>query len=575
MDYDICEKILPSEEKKHDSNSFSPCCSFLITFIFGLVLSILAVVFLIIKKFYLESGYRLSADILLIVLYVLGIIFICVLFNQLKKANPFNKKKNAKKKFSELAEVIVICFVIAILGFGDSLLNLTRMSNQIMDLSFHYKSFSGFCRGVYELSVIENFIKAIYHFLLLFFIIYIKYNHISLDHKDKITTGIIGYLCAVSLGQWVLSVTQEYIENKRNKGESMQCNVTEKMTDYKDFAADRPYLYPLAIEFRMCCLVELLSFITHSWDKHKANNQNNDKDVPFSKSRPKQHDTINRRCFPCFTFLIALFAFLIIVISIGFIMFQNNNISNHDVEILYENRSLSVLNKPQKYIIMWSAIIDIVLQILELFISFILFISTLKFALYSSKKENIETSEGSSSICSRVCIKLSWENKLDLSFLIFSYVFVFIFCSVEFHGLNKTLHEIIVKSILLDKHIWRTTLCLSIIPILADLLQILFIFSCLLFQSKKKEFEKLILFMMMLNIVVWSFDTFSSKEFVRNPLMIISFQYKWETIDAILSPPAIFFHFHLFVMLVKLYFAEAKEEKKKRNIKIKKAYVVQ
>ena len=71
-------------------------------------------------------------------------------------------------------------------------------------------------------------------------------------------------------------------------------------------------------------------------------------------------------------------------------------------------------------------------------------------------------------------------------------------------------------------------------------------------QDRVKNSQKFIQFLILINLSIWLFETFSAKDSRTNPFMIRAWGEGWHKIDPVLIPPTIFFYFHSAIILIKL-----------------------
>lgn len=203
----------------------------------GLIISIL------IKKD--ETTYDTEgfiADIMMIITHFFTFIVInIIVFSD--NGDPSNREEHHS--------VISLTFLL-ILGYGDSLFNLTRFGDQLFVIFNRNYPSGNTCERNIGTSVAENACKFISQLCILTFIINKdKYEETLKTMRCRIIIGCLSFSCFI---QWFLLLFQE-IDQENRKHDSCILNSSHIINSFEKI---EPYLYPLGLEFRIACFIELL-----------------------------------------------------------------------------------------------------------------------------------------------------------------------------------------------------------------------------------------------------------------------------------------------------------------------------
>jgi hypothetical protein len=133
-------------------------------------------------------------------------------------------------------------------------------------------------------------------------------------------------------------------------------------------------------------------------------------------------------------------------------------------------------------------------------------------------------------------------------------------------GFNETLNSHTIKSIKSEDNILNeinkiTEAIARILSLIQSSIQTFFILECLRrYAEKNKSFmrkpaRELITSLLIVNVSLWFFDTFSAKRFDTKEFLIEHFGIiKWSIINAFSSPLAIFYRFHSSVCLSDIWY---------------------
>ena len=440
-------------------------------------------------------------DILLAILYFITFIFICIIWRKVRRSE------------SNLTKVH---FVIALLAIGDGVFNLARSFNQIKEIASSKSEFQqNGCFKDAVASIFENISKLFFNFSIFGFIcLHHSLNHVRGGFRNLIKI-IILVLISSSLVQFVLAIAQEN-NYEASQSQNPECfnastNQTDIFTNFDNFSL---ILFPFAIEFRVCCCIELvIIFLTF------------ENDHVVDEIGGLRNFTINRKLF----FPLTLF----LIIIVGYILFEFNNLKLNNFEQLAHS-SIPITNITttlEQGVILTSEIIQF---LLTLILGIITVISLFRIGLpFFSIRNDINLFK-----------EKSLEDKIDFGSLCVAWLIgICGYFIIQMIGLlGHSAHELNKEGELI-KWTWGITLAVELITPLVTLFQ-------LLQELRNNVCDTSLL---MLNFSLWLFHTFSAKESRTNPFMIRAFGEKWHLLDPIFIPLAIFFHFHLFVIMVKKF----------------------
>ncbi|CAF1522953.1 unnamed protein product [Adineta ricciae] len=194
------------------------------------------------------NGKGRVADILMMVSYIVSIYGIVRII--LSTANSISVHQITSAHTKNHSN-IVLAFIF-ILGVGDTLFIMTRFGDQlIMILNHNY--FPGLeCSPNLALSMIANFLKSLCQLCILMFILHQLNHSIKFKkHESKIFLTCLSTFCLI---QWAQILLQE-VHYHKNIPDSCDLSTTQSLQRFDQIT---PYLYPLGLEYRFACFIELL-----------------------------------------------------------------------------------------------------------------------------------------------------------------------------------------------------------------------------------------------------------------------------------------------------------------------------
>lgn len=457
-----------------------------------------------------------NADILLITTYIVSFIGIIMYYDGGKGQQP-NIQQN-QEKYSPISIVFIF-----ILGFGDSLCNLTRTIDQIL-LALNANSD---CSHYVWTSVAENLLKSVYQLCLLMFIIdrIIKKAKPSSQLHKIFILGLSGS----SVCQWLLLLFQE-IDHDHRDNDVCISNTSGSETLFK---AIEPFIYPLGLEFRASIVIELL-ILSHFGCKEikelfccccKEQCGCPKISCPTMTYRKIFCHTM-KQCGKSFLFIaVPALGILVVSAALVFVFFQESNISNN------AHGFTLMRNITNEQITFGSEVCE---GILALIISILTAWSMLELWCCQNSPNRK---------------KIHKEFWIDFVVLCLVWIWLLAYCCYTWHG---AAHYKNTDG--LQKHIKGLTIAASAIPIFQTLSQAIVII--LVAKTSKCLSNVTIYLWIIFSFAIWLFDTFSAKEFATNNIQTVCYGHeKWEEINAILVPMAIFFRFHTCII-----FANIKDE---------------
>jgi hypothetical protein len=488
--------------------------------------------------------YALIADWLLMITYISLLVGICIIGCR----SDENDSDNHNKSHS------TICItIIWILGLGDSLFNLTRFGDQfILILTKNYYPHSS-CQYYIIISMIENGLKCFSQLCILMFIMYqFRYPAKSKSGWSKFFTVCLSITCLL---QWLLLLFQEIDQDERKYD---SCIVNNSQGDRDSFKKVEPFLYPLGVEFRFACFIELLIISEcHLTDIEEL--------LPKCCGRLVKALSFFVWIIPIivlvivwivmrivlaivwiFTYIVLPVIFCIKLIFSEFPCCQKTdgctgNKCRNLLFILVPACGFSLVSCSM-VIIFFQEINEsydnnvrtLISESCEIILAVIILIHTiLSFGDVREQKMGIKDILNIKS--------LQHEFKIDFFFLLLANVFLWVYSILTLHGsvcyspTNGLLSAIKV-----------TTMIASVIPIIQSTLQLAVILNLSKKQAEVlKTIEVTINMWIILSFSIWLFDTFSAKEYHTNRIQEHAYGEKgWEKLRVIFIPMAIFYRFH-------------------------------
>lgn len=495
--------------------------------IFLVVMPIVSVVFIGLALFYqpqtIFNEYGLPADCLLIFTYI-GTVF--GIISVVCSDNDHHSDSAPHKKHSYIA----ITFLF-ILGVGDALFTLTRSGDQLILIINQNFTLSSHCYRNIAVSTTENFLKTFCQLIILMFILY-QLHKDSKEQKSPVSKFFHTCLAMYCLIQWLQILLQEVYEDEKKQD---SCISTEDQ-DFKSFNEITPYLYPLGLEFRLACFIELLIISERFLDEEKNLNHNLVDRLETARNPIWQKVSNCWKCVPSFPIcctktqvrlkkinkvlaktLVPASGILLVTFSIAIVMFEefNNNSTSHlTASISYNKADLTTL----------------ISKICEVILAGLISIHS----IYSlGKLCKAENNQASASTDKGVNIKF----KIDFVCLLIASVFLWAYCAITFVGSVSS-----YPKDNLTKHIKGLAVAASIIPIIQSIIQLISIWKVR--QCRKILTEGINDMWIILSFAIWILDTFSAKEYNRNQIQSDFYGNSWDVLAPIFIPIAIFFRFH-------------------------------
>jgi hypothetical protein len=538
-----------------------------ILFIFVIIASAIAVLIIAVCKFQ-YNNVTFICNLILIKSYLISLYFLFYLiFDQKSYTSNQQRIENEQdyhirsyniQLFPKLITRLVnatlvresnlaIYAFITILGIGDAIFNLTRSIDQFFAiLSIDYEN----KRLYLILSFIENFLKLLYQLFLLFFIIYHK-DFINMLHSRSWLKWFVGYLSTLCLIQWIFIILQE-IFNERDLDDSKTTSyrlISINLTSFKNYES---FLYPLGIEFRICCFIELLFLFLSSFvwvcgryciSNTPRNSHEDSQIVSLCESKilntmlrqSNRHNNKHSEIFLLLALSIFLFSFSIIVV-----LFQyNNKVTNN--EIVTVSHAICLLTVMLFMLIVFMFPISCVKN--ESDESDETIIKKFQFIMQSNASKSMKRQM----MCFNKCEIMK---KIDFIFLYISFLFLIVHCSFTICG------DIIVISEKNENYRERQ-IDLNVFTIVTSLLTsfqaIMQVKKMSSFKNKGNLNKKLMNIAILMNLTVWMLETFSDKDFNKRHIKIKSFGVDaFENFSPIFLPLAKFFRFHSCIILIKI-----------------------
>jgi hypothetical protein len=497
---------------------------FFIFFTFADAISVV----IIAKSQFQHTNLTFICDLILITSYTISLYFLLYLiFNRKQQQKQQQQQSTIKQQLTALLTStslresnLAIYTFMTILGVGDAIFNLTRSIDQFFAiLSVDYKGEKLFLWS----SFIENFLKLFYQLFLLLFIIYHK-DYENLFRSRSWLKWFIGYLSVLCLIQWILIILQEIFQ-ERGFYHLQVTTYHLANTNLTSFHNYEPFLYPLGIEFRICCFIELLYLFLSSfcwvYNKYYLTNFS-----PNPQILPKvQHEGKNHRAKNSIFFILMVLSILLFSMSILIMLFQYNNLETNS-----------------EFVILLHEIVELTVVVFMLVIFFVPRPSGREFMRFTQRLGNVGTQMEHYNKCEIM-------RKIDFLFLYISFVFLMIYYLLTIVG-DVILFLRESKNVSADVNI--LTFFTSVLTILQAGIQLK---QMCKFGTKYNMNKKFMNIAILMNLTVWLLDTFSDKKLAKSLVQINSYGLKtFDQFSPVLMPLAIFFRFHSCIVLVKIKF---------------------
>ena len=339
------------------------------------------------------------------------------------------------------------------------------------------------------------------------------------------------FLIITSFFQWAYVIIQEwaYESITANKTDFI-CQVN-KATNVTDFTNFELILFPLAIEYRICCAIELIIMFCEC--KYDVNSEH--------KSSNKETIANNKIWF--------YVSLIMIIVVVSFIMYQfNNALNDHFEELANTNDNFSyILNDViENSSRIASEAIEMLISLIVIVVNSIIIFDCKCICKCKCKCECKCECNFVKTIC-----RMKTENKIDFGFLVFVFIFVLAYFVFQCIGLfsiwDHDSTEKVCSNHLICGLFW-TSFIAEFLSVLTCAIQILGILKLL---NSEYEATWEITVLIFANLLIWILDSLSAKETRTNPFMIRHFEKDWHLIDPIVVPFTIFYYFHASVILIK------------------------
>ena len=565
-------------------------------------------VFIIIYKFEIRSLEYISS-IFLLFTYLTTLYFITIIKNDQKKfiqnepqqsmtTNDHHSKPNLIKSH------IILTTIMIIIGFNDSLFNLTQFFNNLFLILNKQFDFTQCGYTSLIMSIIENFFKVFYQLIILLFVLQYENYYIAISRKRLYLKLFIIYLLFSFLIQSIYIILQEIYENNsfclataldtvKSNGTlettvvliststiSTNSTITEAITMttaattkiiatqiLTSFKTYEPILYPIAIEFRIFCFIKILNLY---YSIKKINRQSIMKKDTIENDNESQSDDdfavvdrydennlnnsndnkeINKNDLNGIPIIFGVF---LMSCTIGFIFFQNDNLDNTS------NSFMLIINEFFELILLFFGII----------LLFVCFNAILKIKAQVSFKNSIMLViwpihrfklKKNIGFCDQFC-NSKWrkndlateETKIDLMTLNVSCFSLIVYSALSISSLIQFINN---KSTSSDG-IKQTAKILSLISLIVLLIQVtfqLFIVGFMMYNQNNSRinFKKLIQLLILLNFVLWLVDTFSAKKYFVSSS---GSNLNWNVAGPVLIPISLLYRIQTCIILIKIFF---------------------
>ena len=488
--------------------------------------------------------YSIIGNILLIFVYILILISIGIVMSSSsrKHSNPgrYNNLQlpyeTFKRQLKAQRAILIINTLMSMLGLGDSVFDLTRLVDHVLTIiNKTYTTDKAYALLI--ISIFENGFKCIYHLCLLIFIIYHKrYENVF---NCLVLRVFIGSLSICCLSQWLFIIFQEIYHERKNVWFQNRTTCNESATLLNSFTEVERFLYPLGIEFRISCFIELF-FISLS--KRRSGNVlvkiffNNTKihgnqRIFYQEINHSGNESVEERNenasekskkskFDNFFMVTSMLISIIIVsISVVVIFFQNNN-----------------FRKNSNLVIAISELCETVFMITS--IIYIVFLLVKMHSRNMLASQIISTNH-----------KMSNDKKIDFIFLFLSQISLLIFCLLASLGSIKSFW-MDAKEKEMSNYVIYLIITSSITSLIQSILQSIYIWIIRYKIVLNKSYIKILI---LLNFGIWLFDTFSAIKFVISNIQIRVYgKPGWEILSTIFIPLSLFYRLHSAIVLIKL-----------------------
>lgn len=536
--------------------------SLIFYFIILCILPLVALILMKINDFH-ASVSSVIANIFFIISYIISLItlFAIVIKNHRRHGDYTVTYNITREKFIKTIQlekaIVIICAFVAVLGIGDSVLNLCQLTDIILIIINEDHKHESAIIMLYDIvSIIEYGVKSIYHICLLIFVLYHEKFRQTLTHCPS--KYFIACLSVSCLYQWILIILEDVhhgteMYSKKNinvNATAIQVNQTSLIL----FDKYEKFLYPLAIEFRITLFIEfaclafkvdqdgyddegyssaILNSIRNGFNWFlvtflKAVDFIFQKIICFQINKQPSlngHVEVQRKEITfveyCFTFFLIIISVFLTCVAFIIVVFRDNN-SNVDPDMV---RAVAEICH---FVLLCAALI---------------YVSILFFVIV--KNSRIEKSHIHSTHNSDI------EKKIDFFILFLSNLSLVVYHILSIiassYSINKGTSKATNSN---DEFIKYIELLYSIVPIIESTLQFYVVW---LLENKIKINKEYIQILILLNFSLWLFDTFSVVFILLNKIPINLYSsIIWKSIVTVFLPLSIFYRFHSCIVLVKI-----------------------
>jgi hypothetical protein len=531
-----------SENCRHDGIS---TVFLIVSSIFLLFVPITSVLSITLHKFDISDGSCIGYS-LLVVSYIISQVSMLIILRRTHERKQIilqdgNKRFVAHKIEAEKAHLLIKTLFV-ILALGDSLVNLTEFGDQIIFL-MNEKEISTRRYAFVILKMIENAYKWFHHlYILMFIVCHDKFKKAIECFWSKLFISILAFSCLV---QWLFVILMEVNEQERlertvDVATEAKCVGEDPCkVKFNTFTHFQPLLFPLGIEFRIMCFLELASISLMSNEgvcvqaylsrvkailNFKSVTSEPLEKQPYDSSESDAHGDYKAYSFlkNFFFFVLILVSILIITLSFAIVFFEDANIKTN-LKLMIETTEI--------FEVIYFAIVFLFLALAPFFV------------VKLKHKTN-----GNTTCFDRHNIWML----IDIIALCMANVFLFIRYAFRFYGffMASSLNKIET----IDRTINTLTLFASLLPIFQSLFQSVLLIVCTCQNRFKFKLDKkYVSVLILLNFALWVLDTFSVKrDFKYLSQTELVDGYIWKTMISIFIPLAIFYRFHSCIYLIKL-----------------------
>ena len=508
------------------------------------------------------KNFAFLSSIFVLMTYFLTVCFITSIKND-KKRNESSSTLQHQSSTSSPANdnkpdliksQIILTTIIIIIGFSDTLYNLTEFLNTLFLII--NKQFDFVTCGYASIAtvIIERFIKIFYQLFILLFIIQYENYYMALSKKVVYLKIFIFYLLLSFLIQWCYIILQQVYED------DMSCLTNSTLnTTITSFETYEPILFPLAIEFRIFCFIEIVNLyfciekingVTEvtTLDQDVGESQSDDEIVIVERRQQQDSSQATPNDFYSIPIMFGIF---LMSCTIGFIFFQNDNFDGKS-----NNSLILVTNEFFEVIILFVGIILLIFllkNVLRMKNSRVSLKNSIMLVLWPFHKSRFQKNIG---FCKQFSV---WkrndfatiEAKIDLFILNVSCLTLVVYSGLSISSLTEFINGSLSSTDTIKqtgKILGIVTLCILLIDVI---LQTLLIGFMLHNQNQARlKLKKLIQFLVLLNFILWLIDTFSAKKYFSNAYETSM----WKIMGPMLIPVSLFYRIQSCVVLIKIFF---------------------